>query len=162
LQFQLCSGRQFRVARCCEPIQITLSVYKPVPITPRNTGATWQFIFRSRQLLAAFGCALMRYGVPPPHDPDRLQRAWLSRRESSSATSGRPTMFARIGVMRAFNRHVKRVFNPDRKDHHWGRRKLARETDDQHEKSHSGNAVRHLFDCGTYFLTPQQSEGLLS
>jgi len=31
-------------------------------------------------------------------------------------------MFVRIGVMRAPNRHVERVFNPDRKDHHWGRR----------------------------------------
>ena len=29
-------------------------------------------------------------------------------------------MFARIGVMRALDRHVERVFNPDRKDHHWG------------------------------------------
>jgi len=29
-------------------------------------------------------------------------------------------MFARIGVMRALNRHVERVFNPERKDHHWG------------------------------------------
>ena len=38
-----------------------------------------------------------------------------------------PTIFARIGVMRALNRHVERVFNPDRKDHHWGKRKLARE-----------------------------------
>ena len=38
-----------------------------------------------------------------------------------------PTMFARIGIMRALNRHVERVFNPDRKDHHWGRRKLARD-----------------------------------
>ena len=28
------------------------------------------------------------------------------------ATSGGPTMFARIGVMRALNRHVERVFNP--------------------------------------------------
>jgi hypothetical protein len=36
-------------------------------------------------------------------------------------------MFARIGVMRAPNRNVERVFNPDRKDHHWGRRKLARD-----------------------------------
>src|SRR5258706_12423864 len=27
-----------------------------------------------------------------------------------------PTMMARIGVMRALNRHVERVFNPDRKD----------------------------------------------
>jgi hypothetical protein len=25
------------------------------------------------------------------------------------------------------NRHVERVFNPDRKDHHWGGRKLARD-----------------------------------
>jgi len=38
-----------------------------------------------------------------------------------------PTMFARIGVMRALNRHVERVFDSSRKDHHWGRRKLARD-----------------------------------
>jgi hypothetical protein len=38
-----------------------------------------------------------------------------------------PTMFARIGVMKALNRHVERVFNPDRKDHQWGKRKLARD-----------------------------------
>ena len=34
------------------------------------------------------------------------------------AESGGPTMLARIGVMRALNRHVGRVFNPDRKDPH--------------------------------------------
>ena len=38
-----------------------------------------------------------------------------------------PTMFARVGIMRALNRHVERVFDSSRKDHHWGRRKLARE-----------------------------------
>jgi hypothetical protein len=38
-----------------------------------------------------------------------------------------PTMFARIGVMRALNRNVERVFNPDRKEKHWGKRKLARD-----------------------------------
>jgi hypothetical protein len=43
------------------------------------------------------------------------------------ASSGGPTMFARIGVLRALNRKVERVFNPDRKDQHWGRRKLKRE-----------------------------------
>jgi hypothetical protein len=44
------------------------------------------------------------------------------------ATLGGPTMFARIGVMRALNRHVERVIDPSRKDeHHWGRRKLARD-----------------------------------
>ena len=54
---------------------------------------------------------------------------WLAAMESLIlvATSGGPTMFARIGVMRALNRHVERVINPDRKDHHWGRRKLARD-----------------------------------
>ncbi len=36
-------------------------------------------------------------------------------------------MFARIGRMRALNRHVERVFNRDRNDHHWGRRKLKRD-----------------------------------
>jgi hypothetical protein len=40
------------------------------------------------------------------------------------ATHGGPTMFARIGVMQALNRHVERVFDPTRKEHHWGRRKL--------------------------------------
>jgi hypothetical protein len=43
------------------------------------------------------------------------------------ATRGGPTMLARIGVMRALHRHVERVFNPDRKDMHWGKRKLKRD-----------------------------------
>src|ERR1700704_2419571 len=43
------------------------------------------------------------------------------------ATLGGPTMFARIGVMRALSRNVVRKFNPDRKDTHWGLRKLKRD-----------------------------------
>jgi len=42
-------------------------------------------------------------------------------------TLGGPRMFARIGIMQALNRKVERVFNPDRKDTHWGKRKLARD-----------------------------------
>lgn len=38
-----------------------------------------------------------------------------------------PTMMARIGVMRALNRNVERVFNPDRKETHWGKSKLTRD-----------------------------------
>jgi hypothetical protein len=38
------------------------------------------------------------------------------------AENGGPPMFARLGVMRALNRHVERVFDPSRK----GRQKLAR------------------------------------
>ena len=36
------------------------------------------------------------------------------------AETGGPTMLARIGVMRASNRHVERVFDPERKSHHLG------------------------------------------
>jgi hypothetical protein len=43
------------------------------------------------------------------------------------ATRGGPTMLARIGVLRALNRNVERVFNPDRKDTRWGKRKLKRD-----------------------------------
>ncbi len=42
------------------------------------------------------------------------------------ARSG-PTMMARIGVMKALNRHVERALNPERKDTHWGKRKLKRD-----------------------------------
>ena len=40
-----------------------------------------------------------------------------------------PTMFARIGVMRALNGHVERVFNPDRKGSSLGESGNWRETD---------------------------------
>jgi hypothetical protein len=43
------------------------------------------------------------------------------------ATLGGPTMMARIGVMQALNRNVVREFNPDRKETHWGKRKLKRD-----------------------------------
>jgi hypothetical protein len=43
------------------------------------------------------------------------------------AELGGPTMFARIGVMRALNRNVERVFDTSPKDKHWGKRKLARD-----------------------------------
>jgi hypothetical protein len=35
-------------------------------------------------------------------------------------------MHARIGVLRALNRYVEPAFNPDRKDTHWGKRRLKR------------------------------------
>jgi hypothetical protein len=31
------------------------------------------------------------------------------------------------GIMQALTRHVERVFNRDRKDQHWGKRKLKRD-----------------------------------
>jgi hypothetical protein len=62
-------------------------------------------------------------------EEEHLAPEWQAAMEALIlvATLGGPTMFARIGVMRALNRHAERVFNPDRKDHHWGKRKLARD-----------------------------------
>jgi len=37
------------------------------------------------------------------------------------ATLGGPTMFARIGIMRALNRGHVQEFDSTRKDHHWGK-----------------------------------------
>ena len=59
------------------------------------------------------------------HDADEGQAAMEALLLVAEHTG--PTMFARIGVMRALNRHVERVFNPGRKDHHWGKRKLTRD-----------------------------------
>ena len=58
----------------------------------------------------------------------RMRPEWQTAIEVLLLVSrGGPTMMARIGVMKALNRHVERVFNPERKDHHWGKRKLKRD-----------------------------------
>jgi hypothetical protein len=46
---------------------------------------------------------------------------------TSAAEHGGPIEFARIATLRAINRHVERLFDPSRKEAHWGKRKLARE-----------------------------------
>jgi hypothetical protein len=46
---------------------------------------------------------------------------------TSAAEHGGPIEFARIATLRAINRHVERLFDPSRKDHHWGKRKLKRD-----------------------------------
>jgi hypothetical protein len=60
---------------------------------------------------------------------EHLAPEWQAAMEALMlvATLGGPTIFARIGIMRALNRHVERVFDPSRKDPHWGKRKLARD-----------------------------------
>jgi hypothetical protein len=47
---------------------------------------------------------------------------------TNAAEHGGPVEFARIATLQALNRHAARVFNPDRKGPHWGRRKLKRDT----------------------------------
>jgi hypothetical protein len=69
--------------------------------------------------------ALWRYPASTEHEAQE----WHAAMEALIivATSGGPTMFARIGVMSALNRGYVREVNPDRKDHHWSRRKLKRD-----------------------------------
>jgi hypothetical protein len=43
------------------------------------------------------------------------------------AAEGRgPMLHARVGMVRAMNHGRERVFNPDRKETHWAKRKLKR------------------------------------
>jgi hypothetical protein len=44
-----------------------------------------------------------------------------------AAEHGGRIEFARIATLKAINRHAERVFNPDRKESRWGRRKPARD-----------------------------------
>ena len=44
-----------------------------------------------------------------------------------SAEQGYPMFFARAATLQAIHRNRKRVFDPNRKDHHWGKRKLKRD-----------------------------------
>ena len=79
-----------------------------------------------RKLLTLHDAATYATNLPKKEAPSPEWQAAIEALMLVAELAG-PTMFARIGVMRALNRHVERVFNPDRKDHHWGRRKLARD-----------------------------------
>jgi hypothetical protein len=60
---------------------------------------------------------------------EQAQPEWQTATEALiMAAEGRgPLMHARVGVLRALNRNVERVFNPDQKESHWGKRKLKRD-----------------------------------
>jgi hypothetical protein len=60
------------------------------------------------------------------HDADEWQAAMQALLLVAELDG--PPMFARIGIRRALNRHVERVFDSSRKDKHWGKRKLKRDT----------------------------------
>jgi hypothetical protein len=77
---------------------------------------------RGRQLVTLRDAGTYITKLPKAeHDAEEWQAAMEAL---MLVARGGPTMLARIGVMRALNRHVERVFNLNRKDHHWGRRKL--------------------------------------
>lgn len=44
-----------------------------------------------------------------------------------AAEQNYPMLFARLATLQAIHRNSERVFNPDRKEHRWGKRKLKRD-----------------------------------
>jgi hypothetical protein len=81
---------------------------------------------KGKRLITLLDAALYITKLPKAeHDAEEWQAAMQAL--LLVAEHDGPTMFARIGVMRGMNGHVERVFDPSRKDHHWGRRKLARD-----------------------------------
>ena len=44
-----------------------------------------------------------------------------------AAEQGYPLFFARAATLQAIHRNKERVFNPNRKEHHWDKRKLKRD-----------------------------------
>jgi hypothetical protein len=81
---------------------------------------------RGRQLVTLRDAATFIMKLPKA---EQNHAAWQAATEALiMAAEGRgPLMHARIGVMRALNRHHVREFNTDRKPHHWGKRKLKRD-----------------------------------
>jgi hypothetical protein len=57
------------------------------------------------------------------------ERAWQNAAEALLLVVNQngPTMFARIGMMRALYQRGELVFNRERKETHWGKRKLKRD-----------------------------------
>jgi hypothetical protein len=65
-------------------------------------------------------------GRPSPNQNAACQRTTAA--ETLLATAhGFPMMMARISVLQAIHRNEVQQFNPDRKDQHWGNRKLKRD-----------------------------------
>jgi hypothetical protein len=60
---------------------------------------------------------------------DRDLPEWQAAGEAlmEAAESRGPLMHARVGMLRALNRNVERVFDSSRKETHWGKRKLKRD-----------------------------------
>jgi hypothetical protein len=64
--------------------------------------------------------------IPKP-EGDMLEVLTASDLLTQAAERDGPVEFARIATLQAINRHVERVFDPSRKDTHWGKRKLKRD-----------------------------------
>ena len=74
-----------------------------------------------RQAIAHLGKAI------PKSDHEMPSVLTAAEQLMLAAEHDGPVEFAHMATLQALNRHAKRQFNPDRKDTHWGKRKLARD-----------------------------------
>jgi len=81
---------------------------------------------RGRELITLQDAASYIMKLPKA---EQNHAAWQAATEAliMAAEDRGPLMHARVGIMRALNRHVERVLNPDRKPHNWRKRKPARD-----------------------------------
>jgi hypothetical protein len=81
---------------------------------------------RGRQLVTLKDAA--NYIMKLPKAEQNVEEWQTSDEILIRAAEGRDfLMHARIGVMRALHRNVERMFNPDRKETYWGKRKLKKD-----------------------------------
>ncbi|MGA7071171.1 hypothetical protein [Bradyrhizobium sp.] len=92
---------------------------------PSGTAATFD---QARAKFEAAWTVFLARRIEADFQGWRDQQAWTAEIHCLlGAAEGRDfIMHARIAVMQALNRNVERVFT-DLKDHHWGKRKLARD-----------------------------------
>jgi hypothetical protein len=123
----LCAIRAMRTARhACQPALKTMTTLRDID---RGWSREYEepiLIPKGRQLVTLRDAGDYITKLP---EAEHTAREWQAAMEALIlvVTLGGPTMFARIGIVKALNRHVERVFNPDRKEHHWGKRKLLRD-----------------------------------
>jgi hypothetical protein len=63
----------------------------------------------------------------PKAEQDHEKVTIAADHRTRAAEQGYPMLFARATTLQAIHRNKERVFNPNRKDHHWGKRKLKRD-----------------------------------
>ena len=79
-----------------------------------------------RQLVTLLDAGNYIHGLPRKESAEDHWQAAIEALLMAAQDRG-PLLHARVGMLRALNRHVVRPFNPDRKDPHWGKRKLRRD-----------------------------------
>jgi hypothetical protein len=84
-------------------------------------------VLRGRQLVTLQDAADYILKLPKA---EQGAAEWQAATEAliMAAENRGPLMHARVGMLRALNRNVKRTFNSDRKETQWGKRKLKRDT----------------------------------